>query len=98
MTAVTALDTPVVTVDLDIMERNIAKVQRHVAARKHDHDVPFLIECDTGGARNGVQTPEAAFELAKTVMKLPRMRFDGLMTFPNTKTTAAYFTRALELF
>lgn len=189
MTAATALDTPVVTVDLDIMERNIAKVQKHVASqgmafrphikthkipdlgklqmaagasgitcqkigevevfadagvaqdvlltfnilgqaktdrllaaakrlqrlavvldnetvarglseagRRHDHDVPFLIECDTGGGRNGVQTPEAAFELAKAALKLPRLRFDGLMTFPNTPTTAAYFTRALELF
>lgn len=68
------------------------------AGRRHDRDVTFLIECDTGGGRNGVQTPEAALDLAKAALKLPRLRFDGLMTFPNGPTTAAFFARALELF
>src|ERR1043166_8631034 len=167
MPAVSDLDTPAVTIHLDIMERNIAKVQRHLqaqglrnrphikthkipalgklqmaggavgitcqkigevevfadagvaddvlltfnilgeaktdrlmavakqlkrlavvldnetvaqglsaAGRRHDRDVPFLIECDTGGGRNGVQTPEAVLELARTAMRLPRLQFD----------------------
>lgn len=68
------------------------------AGRKHDQDVPFLIECDTGGGRNGVQSPEAALDLAKAALKLPRLRFDGLMTFPNSPGSATFFNRALELF
>jgi D-serine deaminase-like pyridoxal phosphate-dependent protein len=68
------------------------------AGRKHDRDVPFLIECDTGFGRNGVQSPDAALDLAKAARKMPRMRFEGLMTFPNGPGTAAFFSRALELF
>ena len=45
-------------------------------------DIRFLIECDTGFGRNGVQSPQAALDLAQTVMKMPRMQFEGLMTFP----------------
>jgi D-serine deaminase-like pyridoxal phosphate-dependent protein len=68
------------------------------AGRKHDRDVPFLIECDTGFGRNGVQSPDAALDLARAAMKLPRLRFEGFMTFPNGPNTAAFLTRALELF
>jgi D-serine deaminase-like pyridoxal phosphate-dependent protein len=64
----------------------------------HGGEVPFLVECDTGFGRNGVQSPEEALALAKTAMKLPRLRFEGLMTFPNKEPTRAFLTRALELF
>ena len=65
----------------------------------HGGEVPFLVECDTGFGRNGVQSPEAAFDLARAAMKLPRLRFEGLMTFPNRDPgTREFFTRALELF
>ncbi|HEX9903536.1 MAG TPA: alanine racemase [Propylenella sp.] len=68
-------------------------------ARRHDSDVRFLIECDTGMGRNGVQTPEEAFGLAQLAMNLPRMRFEGLMTFPNAfPRTAEFFERTLRLF
>jgi D-serine deaminase-like pyridoxal phosphate-dependent protein len=61
--------------------------------------VPFLVECDTGFGRNGVQSPEAALGLARTAMKLPRLRFEGLMTFPNRQPeTGVFLTRALALF
>jgi D-serine deaminase-like pyridoxal phosphate-dependent protein len=190
MTAVTELDTPVVTVDLDIMESNIRRVQAHLsrhgignrphikthkvpaigrmqmeagaigitcqklgevevfagagvaddvlltynvlgpqkverlmalarriprltvvldnevvagglseAGRRHGQDVRFLVECDTGMGRTGVQTPEAALELARLAMGLPRMAFQGLMTFPNRDPdTRIFFERALALF
>jgi D-serine deaminase-like pyridoxal phosphate-dependent protein len=69
------------------------------AAVRHDGDVRFLIECDTGFGRNGVQTPEAALDLARLAMRLPRMHFEGLMTFPNRPPgTNEFFGRALELF
>jgi D-serine deaminase-like pyridoxal phosphate-dependent protein len=69
------------------------------AGVRHGQDVPFLVECDTGFARTGVQTPEAALDLARTAMRLPRLRFEGLMTFPNRDPdTRTFFERALELF
>ncbi len=190
MTAAKALDTPTVTIDLDVMERNIRRVQAHldqhgianrphikthkipaigrmqmaagavgitcqklgevevfadagvaddvlltynvlgrakaerlmaqsrrlgrlavvldneVVARElseagaaHGRDVRFLVECDTGFGRTGVQTPEAAVELARAAMHLPRMDFQGLMTFPNRDPdTRVFFERALALF
>ena len=42
---------------------------------------------DTGFARTGVQTPEAAAELAVLVDSLPGLRFDGLMTYPTLPET-----------
>ena len=68
------------------------------AARRHGRDLPFLIECDTGFGRNGVQSPDEALALAQAAMRLPGLRFDGLMTFPNSTKTAAFLERALELF
>ena len=69
------------------------------AARRLDGDIRFLVECDTGMGRNGVQTPEAARDLAQLAMNLPRMHFEGLMTYPNTfPRTAEFFDRALKLF
>ena len=62
-------------------------------------DVPLLIECDTGFGRNGVQTPEAARELARYAMNMPRIRFEGLMTFPNkVPDTRDFLQRAIALF
>jgi D-serine deaminase-like pyridoxal phosphate-dependent protein len=69
------------------------------AGLRHGRDVPPLIECDTGFGRNGVQTPEAALDLARLALKLPRIRFEGLMVFPNTAPkTRDFFARALALF
>ena len=41
-----------------------------------------LVECDTGAGRCGVQTPEAARELAVKAARTPGIRFRGLMTYP----------------
>jgi D-serine deaminase-like pyridoxal phosphate-dependent protein len=68
------------------------------AGVRHDVDVRFLIECDTGYGRNGVQSPQAALDLAREVMRMPRMQFEGLMTFPTAKPeTRQYLERALQL-
>jgi D-serine deaminase-like pyridoxal phosphate-dependent protein len=62
-------------------------------------DIRFLIECDTGFGRNGVQSPQAALDLAQAVMKMPRMQFEGLMTFPiKLPETKQYLERTLQLF
>ena len=69
------------------------------AARSRGRTVPFLIECDGGFGRNGVQTPEAALELAKLAGKLPGIAFEGLAVFPNVAPhTLEFFTRAVGLF
>ena len=41
-----------------------------------------LIECDTGGARCGVQSPAQALALARQISMSPGLRFGGLMTYP----------------
>jgi len=83
-----------VVLDNEVVARGLS-----AAGVRHDTEVRFLIECDTGFGRNGVQTPEAALDLAHLAMRLPRMRFEGLMTFPNkAPDTADFFGRALQLF
>ena len=83
-----------VTLDNEVVARGLSE-----AAVRHGADVTFVVECDTGFGRTGVQTPQAALDLARTAMRLPRMQFGGLMTFPNREpTTREFFTRALELF
>jgi len=41
-----------------------------------------LIECDTGGARCGVQSPAQALALARQIVMSPGLRFGGLMSYP----------------
>ncbi|MFN3663221.1 D-TA family PLP-dependent enzyme [Yoonia sp.] len=52
-----------------------------------------LVECDTGAGRCGVQTPQAAAELAQQIHAAPGLVFDGLMTYP-----APGGARAVEAF
>jgi D-serine deaminase-like pyridoxal phosphate-dependent protein len=87
---------PALTVVLDneVVARGLSE-----AAARHGLDLRFLVECDTGFGRTGVQGPEAAFDLARQAMRLPKMQFRGLMTFPNREpTTREFFDRALALF
>lgn len=48
-----------------------------------------LVECDTGGGRCGVQTPEAAVALAQTIVAADGLVFGGLLTYPKANTEAA---------
>jgi D-serine deaminase-like pyridoxal phosphate-dependent protein len=68
------------------------------AGRRHGVDIRFLIECDTGYGRNGVQSPQAALDLARETMRMPNMQFEGLMTFPTAKPEQRlWLERALQL-
>jgi len=83
-----------VVADNDVVLRGLSE-----AGLRHSRDIPLLIECDTGFGRNGVQSPEAALDLARLALKLPRIAFEGLMVFPNTAPhTHEFFTRAVKLF
>jgi D-serine deaminase-like pyridoxal phosphate-dependent protein len=69
------------------------------AAVAAGRDVPVLIECDTGFGRNGVETPQAALDLARHALSRPGLQFEGLMVFPSSAPrTVEFFTRAVELF
>ncbi|WP_185984095.1 alanine racemase [Aureimonas mangrovi] len=59
-----------------------------------------LVECDTGGQRCGVPSPEAARDLAKVIEAAPDLAFEGLMTYPaagGAEAAAAFLTRAKAL-
>ncbi len=44
--------------------------------------IEVLVECDTGGGRNGVQSPGEAAQLALLISRSPHLAYKGLMTFP----------------
>jgi D-serine deaminase-like pyridoxal phosphate-dependent protein len=60
-----------------------------------------FVECDTGMGRCGVQSPEAALELARTIIAAPGLEFFGLMTYPAAgkyKAAAQWLAEAKALF
>ena len=64
------------------------------------HPLPVLVECDTGGGRVGVQTPEDALALARRIAAAPGLRFAGLMTYPakgGTTPSGDWLRRAVAL-
>src|SRR5207237_4542058 len=58
-----------VVFDNDVVARAISE-----GARAGGVGVPFLVECDTGLGRSGVQARGAARELARAPMRAPRPR------------------------
>ena len=50
--------------------------------RAHSSPLEVLVECDTGAGRCGVQTPEAARDLALEIDAAPGLSFGGLLTYP----------------
>ncbi|HEY2654962.1 MAG TPA: alanine racemase, partial [Solirubrobacteraceae bacterium] len=55
----------------------------------------FLVECDTGFGRTGVQTPQDAAELGALADGLPGLRFEGFMTYPTLAGTGAWLRSAV---
>jgi D-serine deaminase-like pyridoxal phosphate-dependent protein len=56
-----------------------------------------LVECDTGGGRCGVQSPQEAAELARVISKSPNLHFGGLMTYPTNNNLDDYVNETREL-
>ena len=52
-------------------------------ARADGVNVRVIVELDTGGKRCGVQSPAAARDLARQIVKLPGLDFQGVMTYPS---------------
>jgi D-serine deaminase-like pyridoxal phosphate-dependent protein len=63
---------------------------------RHGVEVDFLVECDTGLGRTGVQTPDEAADLAVLVDRLEGLRFAGLLTYPSLPETAARLRAARD--
>jgi D-serine deaminase-like pyridoxal phosphate-dependent protein len=59
-------------------------------------EVGFLVECDTGFGRTGVQTAQEAADLAELVDRLPGLRFEGLMTYPTLPETGPKLRAAID--
>ena len=59
-----------------------------------------LVECDTGGGRCGVQTPQEARSLAKRINDAPGLTFGGLLNYPkpaSAEAVQAFLSKALSL-
>ena len=56
----------------------------------------FLVECDTGLGRTGVQSPDQAVGLAALAASLPGLSFAGLMTYPTPRDGGAWLRAARE--
>ena len=59
------------------------------AFAKEAQPLHVLVECDTGGRRCGVQSPEDAAALARQIAEAPGLVFGGLMTYPAAGGQAA---------
>src|SRR4051812_38977061 len=80
------------------LDNAVVASQIDAAMREAGLVLPVLIECDTGGERCGVQTPDEAVELARLLAGLPGLQFAGLMTYPargQTPVTAAWLAEAV---
>ncbi|HXV30550.1 MAG TPA: D-TA family PLP-dependent enzyme [Sinorhizobium sp.] len=71
-------------------------------AETFDAEKPLevLVECDTGGRRCGVQTPEAALALAETIAAAPGLHFAGILTYPpvgGLESVEAFIARTMAL-
>jgi D-serine deaminase-like pyridoxal phosphate-dependent protein len=77
--------------DSDVVARGLSP-----ALSRAGTEVGFLVECDTGFARTGVQTPQEAADLAELVRSLPGLRFDGLMTYPTLPGSGPWLRAAID--
>lgn len=87
-------------VDLQVVADNEVVVNGLAEAFSGGQPLKVLVECDTGGGRNGVQSPAAAVELAKRIDEQPGLVFHGLLTYPKPSSEVAieaYFSETLEL-
>jgi D-serine deaminase-like pyridoxal phosphate-dependent protein len=73
----------------------VARCLSQVLARE-GVEVDFLVDCDTGYQRTGVQSPEAAADLAELAESLPGLRFAGLMTYPTRPESGPWLASARE--
>ncbi|MFN8490435.1 MAG: alanine racemase [Caldilineaceae bacterium] len=67
-------------------------------ARQYGGTVHVWIEMDTGGKRCGVQSPQAAQELARQIVELPGIDLQGVMTYPSRPEAKPFLAETVDLF
>jgi len=84
-----------ITVAVDSMEtaQGIAD-----GAKQFGGAVNVWIELDTGGKRCGVQSPQAARDLARQIVDLPGIRLQGIMTYPSRPEAQPFLDETVALF
>lgn len=65
-------------------------------AQRSGGSVRVLIELDTGSRRCGVQSPQAALELARQIVDLPGIDLRGIMTYPSRLDAKAFLAETVE--
>jgi D-serine deaminase-like pyridoxal phosphate-dependent protein len=66
------------------------------AAGRAGRELGVLVDCDTGLGRTGVETPEAAVELAGSIASRDGLRFDGFLTYPAPAEAPEFLAAAVE--
>ena len=59
--------------------------------------VPVVVELDTGSGRCGVQSPQKAQNLARQIVKMPGIDFQGVMTYPSNPRAKPFIEETLDL-
>ena len=59
--------------------------------------VSVIVELDTGSGRCGVQSPQKAQSLARQLMKMPGIDFQGVMTYPSNLRAKPFLEETLDL-
>lgn len=59
--------------------------------------VPVVMELDTGSGRCGVQSPQKAQSLARRIVKMPGIDFQGVMTYPSNLRAKPFIEETLDL-
>jgi len=80
-----------VAADSAVVARGLSR-----ALEQRGAEIGFLVDCDTGFGRTGVQSPAEAAELAELVDRLPGLRLDGLMTHPASAASGAWLAAAKQ--
>jgi D-serine deaminase-like pyridoxal phosphate-dependent protein len=60
-------------------------------------ELGVMVDCDTGLGRTGVDSPDAAADLAQLVAGTEGLRFAGLLTYPAPPGARGFLDRAVEL-
>lgn len=68
-----------------------------LAAEAAQTELTVLVECDTGGERCGVQSPEEALLLARLINDAHWLHFGGLMIYPNNENLDPFVQRTSAL-
>lgn len=87
-------------VRLTVVADNIQTIDGLAGAMPADRPLGVQVECDTGGGRCGVQSPQAAVSLAGAIASAPGLRFGGLLTYPKANSEPAvehFFSTAQAL-